>query len=92
MAMPASQFSSIPALLKCKPEVLLVRSGQLQARLLHGIPAQFAGGVCKVKEARLEGDVLPEVFFSAPESSRVESPMPEYASEYEPDRVSHRDA
>jgi DNA-binding NtrC family response regulator len=40
---------------------LLVRSGALPATLLQGVPPQFAGGVYKVKEVRLDSDVLPQI-------------------------------
>ncbi|TVQ34848.1 MAG: sigma-54-dependent Fis family transcriptional regulator [Spirochaetaceae bacterium] len=40
---------------------LLVRSGELDATLLQGIPPRFAGGVYKVKTVRLEDTALPEV-------------------------------
>ncbi len=40
---------------------LLVKSGCLNAALLQGIPARFAGGAYKVREVRLDSAVLPEV-------------------------------
>ena len=40
---------------------LLVRSGQLDAKLLQGVPPRFAAGVYKVKEVKLTDTELPEV-------------------------------
>jgi DNA-binding NtrC family response regulator len=40
---------------------LLVRSGQLDAALLQGIPPRFAGGVYKVKTIQLDDTIIPEV-------------------------------
>ena len=48
---------------------LLVRSGQLEARLLQGVPPRFAAGIYKVKEVRLDQSVLPEVRPSTPETA-----------------------
>ena len=61
---------------------LLVRSGELDATLLQGIPARFAGGAYKVKEVRLDDSVLPRVTVGPPapsvtdESLRVSSTGP----------------
>ncbi|TVR07063.1 MAG: sigma-54-dependent Fis family transcriptional regulator [Spirochaetaceae bacterium] len=43
---------------------LLVRSGQLDAALLQGVPPRFAAGVYKVKEVKLTETALPEVRIS----------------------------
>lgn len=40
---------------------LLAKSGYCRARLLQGIPPQFAGGAYKVKEIRLDSPVLPNI-------------------------------
>jgi len=40
---------------------LLVKSGYLNARLLQGVPPQFAGGSYKVKEINLEKSSLPGI-------------------------------
>ncbi|TVR51257.1 MAG: AAA family ATPase [Spirochaetaceae bacterium] len=45
---------------------LLVRSGELDATLLQGIPARFAGGTYKVKEVRLDDTALPRVTVGPP--------------------------
>ena len=61
---------------------LLVRSGELDATLLQGIPARFAAGTYKVKEVRLDDSVLPRVTVGPPaptttgETRRVSSTGP----------------
>ncbi|TVR34683.1 MAG: AAA family ATPase [Spirochaetaceae bacterium] len=54
---------------------LLVRSGQLEATLLQGVPPRFAGGVYKVKEVRFEETRLPEVRAAAPQAA-TDPPLP----------------
>ncbi|WP_455382465.1 RNA repair transcriptional activator RtcR family protein [Salinispira pacifica] len=44
---------------------LLAKSGFLSARLLQGVPAQFAGGAYKVREVDLESPVLPKIYLSS---------------------------